>query len=454
MAKNKRMRGWHRVFGLIVVGLCMTVVGFPKGTATNIERHIPKDPIVAVFLSGFQPGDAFDQWIEFLEILGGGDSTALETVRSGLEEIDRELGLSLRRDVLAVLGDEWVVFLDFSDLDQLIAAEVTAEMNDRPEDFFHLLDCAVVATVADPVRLDQSLKRMVAESGLVWERRGEVVRVSEKRGVSGSGMNFYYEIRGNLLAGGFSSESVGRALRPRAQGDSVLDGADYSTVFRYLDSDSSMWVYVNLPKIRALLKESRQVTKGLENNPDIQRMFEYFAAADRITSGLGMTVTEMGRGIRQTVYGPKLFSRLFMGGAQAGVIGAIAIPNLANSVMRGRQKATMADLRTLATVLNAYAVDYARYPGPGGRWVDVEVIASELSPTYIKTMPLTDGWGHPFRYFKNDSGFLLVSPGADGSLERDWSFVQNPIGVVNDFDADIVYGNGDFVQWPEGIATW
>ena len=45
-----------------------------------------------------------------------------------------------------------------------------------------------------------------------------------------------------------------------------------------------------------------------------------------------------------------------------GIIAAIAIPNLLNAINRGRQKRTMADIRTIGTAVEAYAVDKSFYP--------------------------------------------------------------------------------------------
>src|SRR5437867_7536931 len=45
-----------------------------------------------------------------------------------------------------------------------------------------------------------------------------------------------------------------------------------------------------------------------------------------------------------------------------GILAAIAIPNLLNAVQRGKQKRSMADMRSLATAIEAYAVDNNVYP--------------------------------------------------------------------------------------------
>ena len=45
-----------------------------------------------------------------------------------------------------------------------------------------------------------------------------------------------------------------------------------------------------------------------------------------------------------------------------GIIAAIAIPNLLNAIDRGKQKRTMADMRSIGTAVESYAVDNNVYP--------------------------------------------------------------------------------------------
>ncbi|HEX4825179.1 MAG TPA: prepilin-type N-terminal cleavage/methylation domain-containing protein, partial [Candidatus Polarisedimenticolaceae bacterium] len=45
-----------------------------------------------------------------------------------------------------------------------------------------------------------------------------------------------------------------------------------------------------------------------------------------------------------------------------GIIAAIAIPNLLNAIDRGKQKRTMADMRSIGTAVESYAVDQNVYP--------------------------------------------------------------------------------------------
>ncbi|MBK6404835.1 MAG: hypothetical protein IPF66_07265 [Holophagales bacterium] len=74
-----------------------------------------------------------------------------------------------------------------------------------------------------------------------------------------------------------------------------------------------------------------------------------------------------------------------------------------------------------------------------------------ISPTYIKAVPLADGWNSWFRYDidSNGSAYIFASPGKDGVMTV--AAVGTPVGATTDFNADIVYSNGSFLQWPEGV---
>ncbi|HEY7863315.1 MAG TPA: prepilin-type N-terminal cleavage/methylation domain-containing protein [Thermoanaerobaculia bacterium] len=137
-----------------------------------------------------------------------------------------------------------------------------------------------------------------------------------------------------------------------------------------------------------------------------------------------------------------------------GILAAIAIPNLLNAVQRGKQKRTMSDMRALATAIEAYAVDNNVYPAAAGCTGLFTTATTQLdsasftrlSPTYIAQPPVYDGWSRPNFYGVSASfnDYALRSRGRDN--------VDGAITCVTttDFNADILYGNGTFIQWPEG----
>jgi len=143
-----------------------------------------------------------------------------------------------------------------------------------------------------------------------------------------------------------------------------------------------------------------------------------------------------------------------------GIIVAIAIPNLLNAIQRAKQKRTMGDMRTIGTAAEAYAVDNNRYPAaagyalPSGVTMPTTTIGSatmqnRTQPTYIKLLPLKDGWDSWFLYDApaalNGSDYIIASGGKDGATA---AFTGGP---TTDFNADIVFCDGQFMQFPDGI---
>jgi len=124
-----------------------------------------------------------------------------------------------------------------------------------------------------------------------------------------------------------------------------------------------------------------------------------------------------------------------------GIIAAIAIPNLLNAIDRGKQKRTMADMRSIGTAVESYAIDSNFYP-TGGTMAAVE---TDLEPLYIKVLPLVDGWQGTVDYDSADgSEYTVTAPAKGGAMDGYTG------GATNLFAADIYFVNGQFTQWPEG----
>jgi general secretion pathway protein G len=138
-----------------------------------------------------------------------------------------------------------------------------------------------------------------------------------------------------------------------------------------------------------------------------------------------------------------------------GILAAIAIPNLLTAMQRSRQKRTMADMRTIATSWEARATDVNSYTAAGISWpalsASVTTLDSMLTPTYIKKLPAYDGWSKEFRVGSTASSYSVGSYGADGTQDQmATTSSTNPI-ITNDFDCDIVFSEGNFVIYPEGV---
>ena len=133
-----------------------------------------------------------------------------------------------------------------------------------------------------------------------------------------------------------------------------------------------------------------------------------------------------------------------------GIIAAIAIPNLLNAINRGRQKRTMADIRTIGTACEAYAVDNSSYPSITTGVVSV--LAPYIEPTYVKRAPRNDGWNFELRALSESSGYTIAGAGRDKEFTNT-ALTGYTLGTTTDMDCDICYSNGQFTQWPEGTQN-
>jgi type II secretory pathway pseudopilin PulG len=147
---------------------------------------------------------------------------------------------------------------------------------------------------------------------------------------------------------------------------------------------------------------------------------------------------------------------LLVGVAFLGIVAALFIPNFLDALQKAKQKRTVADLRHLGTGLESYAADHdGSYPAVA----DYSGLAGALVPEYLPELPAADGWKHGYAYACwNAAGagagagcadYRLASPGRDGAFEsEDLRTYQSGSFAVTDYDRDIVFGRGQFMQWP------
>ena len=142
-----------------------------------------------------------------------------------------------------------------------------------------------------------------------------------------------------------------------------------------------------------------------------------------------------------------------------GILAAIAIPNLLTALQRSRQKRSMADMRSVATAWESRATDTNSYTAAGAllTWPapsqDVTVIESLLTPTYTRKFTRYDAWGSAFQVGFTPRTYSIESIGADQKDDGDGTISSATPIVTNHFDCDMVFSNGNFVVYPEGIQN-
>ena len=149
-----------------------------------------------------------------------------------------------------------------------------------------------------------------------------------------------------------------------------------------------------------------------------------------------------------------------------GIIAAILIPNLLDALQKAKQKRTVADMRNTGTAWMSWLTDQvgAASAGAGKTWKGSALtdqtyvqLFGYLHPSdtffYMQEVPQQDGWKYDFAYGKNDnlldSNVLVIcSGGRDGSGADCTSDHNVEPFVATDYNRDIIWGDGYFVQWP------
>ncbi|MGA7617552.1 MAG: prepilin-type N-terminal cleavage/methylation domain-containing protein [Thermoanaerobaculia bacterium] len=149
-----------------------------------------------------------------------------------------------------------------------------------------------------------------------------------------------------------------------------------------------------------------------------------------------------------------------------GILAAIAIPNLLTAMQRSKQKRTMADIRTIATAWEARATDTSSYNAAAASitfpstTVNVSTLQKALQPTYIRAFPTKDGWNNDYAFYA-DQAWATSSTAAKANAYGIQSDGKDAVAGTcpsdpsrtTDFDCDICYTNGTFIQWPEGVQN-
>ena len=142
-----------------------------------------------------------------------------------------------------------------------------------------------------------------------------------------------------------------------------------------------------------------------------------------------------------------------------GILAAIAIPNLLTAMQRAKQKRTMADMRAIALAWEERAADMNTFSaaGAGITWPATSVNGIDglrplIEGTYIRRVPLMDAWGHKYGTGTGCGGhcYAIESFGKDGNNETE---AQGSVIVTTRFDCDIIYSDGNFVKYPEGVQA-
>ncbi len=156
--------------------------------------------------------------------------------------------------------------------------------------------------------------------------------------------------------------------------------------------------------------------------------------------------------------------------AIVGILATIVIPNVSVAINRSKQKSTMNDIKTISTAVADFVTDNGIAPDQDGTYDASTAFYKSISPLYIKSLPIKDQWGNPFRIWTgpNATQYGISSPQADDFLVASFgrdnqqdSFSFDPkspnagfytLKKMSDFNNDLVMWNGSWIHCP-GIPT-
>ena len=433
---------------VVVLFLLLPFQALAANGSRNLEMvdHVGKDPMLVVVVRTESLLEPIQGLIDTVARLDAGFES--ETAEQSFAELEAELGFPLRAELLSQLGPEFGFVLQVPPMDTIMA-----RIEEFPSSIPDLMDgTGFLASVRDAAMVDRSLRKL-----LVFEETAEIidgddglVRVRYATPASDGEpgkIDICFGIRNGWLAIGMNPDWVLGALSDAGPGNRLSDGDDFRKVFANLDSDPSMLGYVNLPALMTWIQESDMLKMILSSDPEAAMMMNLFLNEEYMNVGVGYTSVEMNGGVRTSTFGP---AGLSGPGMYAGMAAAIAIPNFLKAVDSGKQKRTMADLRTIGTVMESYAIDNNTYPATEG-WQPVSVLRDQVQPVYIRQLPLVDGWEHRIMVLSDGENYTIYSPGKDGVTDQDWDYEQVS-GTISNVNQEIVFRNGEFAVWPEGYA--
>jgi len=434
----------NRLIVAVVLLCCSASWAGPRETGKlRLLDHIAPDPLIVFAAGNTNLAEVYDGWVEMVNRFGVEDIRP--AAEKNLAELDQKLGCSVMQDLLARVGPEYAFVVDLPPIDQLMGSMAMGPggVGDT------LKNLGVLAVIDGPQAIDGCLRKLLEHAEARITDEDGLVRIEMDAGSPESTFSIYYGMEGDLFAMGPSPDFVRASLKPRSKGARLTDGVDFAKVFKHLDFTAEALTYVNLPRARELVEDSAFVQAALAAEPESSVVVAAMMEPEFSGIGFGGTSVRTDEGTLTTSFGPSSLSG-GVGGASSGIIAAIAVPNLLNAIDRGKQKRSMADIRTAATCIEEYSIDNNVYPGPTDGWVPLEQFSDLLSPTYIRELPSVDGWGHTLLVWSDGENYRIVSPGKDGELERDWSGDSTIGGPTSHFTSDIVFENGSFRAWPKG----
>jgi prepilin-type N-terminal cleavage/methylation domain-containing protein len=154
-----------------------------------------------------------------------------------------------------------------------------------------------------------------------------------------------------------------------------------------------------------------------------------------------------------------------------GILAALFIPQFITSIQKAKQKATMQDMNGIAKSIIDYITDVGYAPEQSGAMAAGSSFLEDLTPFYMKAMPLIDQWGTAFYVYcgtdalsaagiggvteAGSDDFVIISFGRD---KQQTPFSFDPLDpqtayfemtALSSFNEDLIIWNGSWIHVPK-----
>ncbi len=154
-----------------------------------------------------------------------------------------------------------------------------------------------------------------------------------------------------------------------------------------------------------------------------------------------------------------------------GILAALLIPNAITAIQKAKQKSTMKDIVVISTAIADFVTDNGRAPTQDGVVTGGSPFYLDLSPFYIKVLPVRDQWGTPFNVWCGTAGtgnyvataldddFVVCSNARNKTADTFTFSASSPeanlfiVKTGADFNKDLVMWNGSWIGAPRTAAT-
>ena len=154
-----------------------------------------------------------------------------------------------------------------------------------------------------------------------------------------------------------------------------------------------------------------------------------------------------------------------------GILAALLIPNAITAIQKAKQKSTMKDIVVISTAIADFVTDNGEAPTQSGIVVGGGSFYLDLSPFYIKVLPVRDQWRTPFNVWCGTAGtgnyvetaldddFVVASYARNKTADTFTFSAAAPeanlfvLKTGADFNKDLVAWNGSWIGGPKTAGT-